>query len=266
MAERCGATTRKFDACACAGAAPRPRSSRPATARVERSRSSRRRATTEPVTWPPVSGRVVEALLDRGRRLGVVGEHHVVPGLVALLTGPSVLLQLREQVGVGRLAAAAGAEDRADERGHGDHVVDRRRRLVDAVRRPVGVDAVGVGLGVGDDLAALGAVVSDEQLALLGDERLGRGARHERLAAGDEREGVDVGHVGDGGPRRSAAELEQEAAVARRRPAGAEGDVGAGLAVDVRDPVGVVDQPQPGPAGLLLVWSRRSAAKFSGRK
>ena len=32
--------------------------------------------------------------------------------------------------------AAAGTEDRADERGHRDHVVDGRRRLVDAVRRP----------------------------------------------------------------------------------------------------------------------------------
>ena len=39
-------------------------------------------------------------------------------------------------------------------------------RLVDAVRRPVGVDAVGVGLGVGEDLAALRAVGVDEELAL----------------------------------------------------------------------------------------------------
>ena len=43
------------------------------------------------------------------------------------------------------------------------------------------------------------------------------------------------------------------AAVAGRAPAGAEGDVGAGLPVDVRDPVAVVDQPQAGPARLLLV-------------
>ena len=89
--------------------------------------------TTEPLTLPPVSGRVVEALVDRRRRLGIVGEHHVVPGLVALL-GAELLLELGEQVGVGGLAAAAGAEDRADEGGHRDHVVDGRRRLVDVVR------------------------------------------------------------------------------------------------------------------------------------
>jgi hypothetical protein len=37
------------------------------------------------------------------------------------------------------LAAAAGAEDRADEGGDGEHVVDRGRLLVDVVRAPVGV-------------------------------------------------------------------------------------------------------------------------------
>ena len=121
------------------------------------------------------------------------------------------------------------------------------------MRLPVGVDAVGVGLGVGDDLPPLVAVGLDEELALLGDERLGLRARHERLAARHQAERVDAGDVGDRDARRPAAELEQQPAVAGRDPAGAEGDVGAGLAVDVRDAVRVVDQPQPGPAGLLLV-------------
>ena len=220
---------------------------------------------TEPVTLPPVSGRVVEALLDRRRRLGVVGQHHVVPGLVAAHRAEP-LLELGEQVGVARLAAAAGAEDRADEGGHRDHVVDGCGRLVDADRLQVGVDAVGVGLGVGDDLAALGAVGLDEQLALLGHERLGLRARDEGLAARHQAERVDAGHVGHGHARRAAAELDQQPAVARRGPAGAEGHVRARLAVDVRDAVGVVDQPQPGPARVCSSCVAPIGLKFSGRK
>ena len=195
---------------------------------------------------------VVEVALQRRRRLRVVGQHHVFPGVVALFLA-ELLLEVGEQVGVGGLAAAPGAEDRADERGHRDHVVDRRRRLVDVVRLHVSVDPVGVGGGVADDLLALLAVLADEQLSLLGDERLGRGARDEALPAGDQREGVEVGDVGDRGPRRPPPERQQELAITCRRPAGAEGDVVAGLAVDVRDPVGVVDQPQAGLPRLLLV-------------
>ena len=98
----------------------------------------------------------------------------------------------------------------------------------------VGVDAVGFGLRVGDDLPALVAVGLDQQSICCGDERLGRRAGHERLPARHEREGVDAGHVGDRGARRPAAELQQQHAVAGGHPAGAEGDVVAGLAVDVR--------------------------------
>ena len=125
---------------------------------------------------------------------------------------------------------------------------------------PVGVDAVGVGLGVGEDLPALVAVGLDEQVAAAAVTSASVcGARHERLAARHERERVDAGHVGHRHPRRAAAELDQQAAVASGRPAGAEGDVGARLAVDVRDAVVVVDQPQAGPAGLLLVRRARPA-------
>ena len=71
---------------------------------------------------------VVERLRDRRRRLGVVEEHGVVPRLAARV-GAELVLQLGEELGVRRLGAAAGAEDRADERGHRDDVVDGGRRL-----------------------------------------------------------------------------------------------------------------------------------------
>ncbi len=122
-----------------------------------------------------------------------------------------------------------------------------------AGRRPVGVDAVGVGLGVVEDLLALRAVRVDQELSLLRHQRLGLRARGEGLDARDQREGVDVGHVGDGDARRTASDRDQEPAVARRRPAGAERDVAARLPVDVRDAPGVVDELQTGPAGHLLM-------------
>ena len=134
-----------------------------------------------------------------------------------------------------------------------DDVVDRRRRLVDAVRLVVGGDAVGLGLHLGDHLPALGAVGVDDALHLVGDELLGRRARHERLPARDEAERVDAGDVGHRGARRAATELEQQAAVAGGDPAGAEREVGAGLAGDVGDAVGVVEDRGAGPAGRLLV-------------
>ena len=141
----------------------------------------------------------------------------------------------------------------------GEDVVDGRRLLVDVVGLPVGVDAVGVGLRVADDLLALLAVLLDEQLLLLGDEGLGLGAGLEGLGARDEGEGVEVGDVGDGGARRAAAERQQEPAIAGGHPAGAEREVLARLAGDVRDAPLVVDDLRALAAGLLLEGSRRSA-------
>ena len=46
---------------------------------------------------------------------------------------------------------------------------------------------------------------------LVGEELLGRGARHERLPARHEPERVDARDVGDRGARRTATELEQQA-------------------------------------------------------
>ena len=267
MAERSGETTRKFEDWRRGGAAvARTRTALEAGAEgaagLRRGRRGRgrvegldRAGVQDDRAGDPAAGqrRVVEPLLDRRRRLGVVGEHDVLPRGVAA-HGAERALQAREQVGVVGLAAAARAEDRADEGRHGEDVVDRGRRLARVAHlRQVGVDAVGVGLGVGDDLPALGAVGPDEEVLLLRHERLGRRARRERLAARDERERVDAGHVRDGDPGRAAPELDEQPAVAGRAPAGAEGDVRAGLAVDVRDPVAVVDQAQAGTARLLLV-------------
>src|SRR5262249_56646788 len=88
---------------------------------------------------------VIERFGDRGGRLRVVGQHHVDPGLVALV-GTELLLELGEKIGIGRLATTAGAEDRPDERRHRNDVVHREGRLYDAVRRPIAVDAVRVRL------------------------------------------------------------------------------------------------------------------------
>ena len=130
---------------------------------------------TEPVTGPPVRS-VVERLGDRRRRLGVVEEHGVLPRLAALGRA-EVVLELGEELGVRCLGAAAGTEDRTDERGHRDHVVDCRGWLLDVMRLEVRVDAVGFGLRVGDDRATFGTVGSDEELLLVGHELLGLRAR-----------------------------------------------------------------------------------------
>ena len=88
--------------------------------------------------------------------------------------GAERLLELGEQIRVLVLVAAAVAEDRADERGHGDHVVDGRRAARDrGVVRVVGVEPVGVVRHVDQHLPPLGAVGAEELLALLGHERLG---------------------------------------------------------------------------------------------
>ena len=57
----------------------------------------------------------------------------------------------------------------------------------------------------------------------------------------DQAERVDAGDVGDRGSRRAPPELEQQAPVAGRHPAGPEGEVGPGAAGDVRDAVLVVE-------------------------
>jgi hypothetical protein len=100
---------------------------------------------------------VGEGPRDRGRCFRIVGEHQVGPSLVAHIAA-ELPLQFREQIGVGRLAAAAGTEDRADEGRHGDHVACRDVRLINVVRVVIAIDAVGVRPGIGHDLNALRTV------------------------------------------------------------------------------------------------------------
>ena len=205
---------------------------------------------------PAGEHRVVEALGDRRRSLGIVGEHHVGPDLGALI-GAELLLELREEVRVRRLGAAAGAEDRADERGDRDDVVHGERGLVDVVRRVVRVDAVGVRLRVGDDLVTHVLLVRlDDEVCLRRHEGFGRRARCENLDARHQRERVDVRHVGNRDARRAASDQEEEPAVPRCRPSGPVRDVRLRLPVDVRDAVVVVDDLAPGPAGHLCMGGR----------
>jgi len=74
---------------------------------------------------------------------------------------------------------------------------------------PVRVDAVRIGLGVVDDLLAVRTVRIDQELDLLRDQSLGLRARDERLRARDQREGIDVRHVGHGDARRCAPDLDE---------------------------------------------------------
>ena len=196
--------------------------------------------------WP-----VIEPPPDRGGGLGIVGEHGILPRPRPHL-GAEPRPQLRQQLGVGGLGAPSPAEDRPDERRHGDDVVDGGGRLVDPVGRPVGVDAVGLGLGVRDDLAPLVTIGLDEETHLVRDELLCGRARDERLTAGHQAEGVDARDVGDGRSCRASTELEQQAPVAGGHPTGAEGEVGASPAGNVSDAVFVVEDRRAGATGGLL--------------
>jgi hypothetical protein len=99
--------------------------------------------------------------------------------------------------------------------------------------------------------AALAAVRAHQRLLLGRDEPLRLLARRERLAAGDETERVQPGHVGDCRARRSAAELQQQVAILAGDEAGAVGDVVARRAGDVRDAVLVPGDREARAAGGL---------------
>ncbi|GBD45732.1 hypothetical protein HRbin41_00547 [bacterium HR41] len=205
---------------------------------VERHRAADPAARQRAVAEPPAR---------RRRRLGVDRQHQVVEDALAAAL-PVAALERRSEHRVAVLAAAAGAEDRADEGGHGDAVVDGELLAVGepAVGAEPVVDAAHVVAAVTQQLAALASVGAQDQVALLSHQRFGLGARFERRGAGHKREGVDAGDVEDRCPRRPAAELEQKAPVARHHPAGAVHQSRAGLARYVRDPVGVVDDAHVG--------------------
>ena len=198
--------------------------------------------------------RVLEVAFGRGRGLRVVEEHGVLPRGSATF-GTEGVLERGEELGVRGFGTTAGPEDRPDECGDGDDVVDGHGRLLDALGGPVRVHTVRLGLGIGDDLAALVAIGGLDQADLIGHQLLCFRAGHERLATGHETEGVDPRDVGDRDPSGTSTQLQEEPTVACRDPAGAEGHVGSRLAVDVGDAVVVVEDRQPGPAGGFL-WGR----------
>ncbi len=208
-----------------------------------------------------VRGLVGEALVeDRGRRLGVVGLAEVAPGGLAALMSEPPLQSLQRERGM-QLVAAALAEDRADQRGDRDHVgqlpglrrlsrrrvFERHQGWVELGRLDVRVDTGDVVLAVADQsrpgrsvqlrrpvdlgLEILLGVGGDLPLVLV---RLDVGRR-----AADERRQVRAGGV--------AQHVHQEQAVLGTRVTGAEHQLGARVAVDVRDAVALVtDDRQPG--------------------
>ena len=243
MAERNGLTIRKFDASRVRRGAELLGGSR-----VDQRRAGGGRAARLPV---------VEATLGGGGGVVVVGLHQVHERLGPVLDA-ELVAQLREEVGVARLGAAAVPEDRADERGHGDRVVHRPGR---GWRRPClegGGDAVGISLEVARGSACPGAVGVHELLPLVRDELLGLGARDERASAGDEPEGVharNLGHRGASGP---APEEHEQRPVLARRVAGAEPGVLARRPVDVGYAEAVAQDVRPGRP-VSTRWSPRSA-------
>ena len=113
-------------------------------------------------------------------------------------------------------------------------VVGREPLCRDPLRPVVAVHAGRVRVDDRQDLAADDAL-RPERVDLVREERLGLRARHEGLPGERECERIEAGHVERGDARRAADELEQEAPVGCRHPAGAEGDVRLRLARHVRD-------------------------------
>jgi len=191
---------------------------------------------------PAGERRVGKVLVRRDRRVGVVGFHGVAPHRMATwCTEP--LFEPRQQVGVLMLRTAAVAEDRTDERGHGNYVVGVERATAgdhEVISPVVRVDPACVVRHVAQHLPALPPVCEEELVALAGDQRLGLTARLKLGRARDERESVKARNVGHSGPCWVAAEGEEEASVAGHHPAGAEHHPGTSLALDVRDPIRVV--------------------------
>ena len=79
---------------------------------------------------------------------------------------------------------------------------------------------------------------------MLAELLLGLRARLEAATGERERERVDSRNVERGDPSRRTKQLQEQAAVLRRDPAGTELDVGARAAVDVRDAPAVAHDAQ----------------------
>ena len=192
--------------------------------------------------------RVREAAGDGGARIRVVELAEVVPDGAAAL-GAEPRLERAQELGRPHLVAAAGAEDGADQRGHGDDVVCRPRGDLEARAAVVGVDPRHVGLDVARHVASVPALAPQER-KLRRQEALGRRAGDELPRAGGESERVEARDVQRRDPARPAQQRQQEAAIGGSGPACAEGDVRPRPAVHVRHAPAVADDADAGARAL----------------
>ena len=158
------------------------------------------------------------------------------------------------------LLAAVGTESSGDERSRRDHVVGRELLNRDAVGRVVRVHARGVRVDDRQDVPA-DRPLGPERVDLVREERLGFGARGERLPRERKLERIEARHVERGDAGRPADELQQEPSVGCSHPAGAEGDVGLRLPRDVGDVEAVADDRDSGARTLALPRLVRSEAE-----
>ncbi len=197
------------------------------------------------------AGLVREAAGDRRRGLGIVLGAETEPRPAACFLAETVDERLHRQRRA-ELVAAAAPED-APHQGGGRHHVGRLPgfdRLVEkgVLARPqgrvgdrggdVGVDPVDVALHVFDRLLPRLAMEPQRHVDLL--LQVGFGVGREAPLGGV---GLGVGAAEEGGELSAAGvaqHVHQEEAVGRTGITGAEHRVGAGIPVDVRDPVGGV--------------------------
>ena len=193
---------------------------------------------------------VGEALGRRGRRLGVVAPAQVLVGLVAP-GGAELRARGVEERRVGGLFAAALAQELRFDRVERVDVGARERRRRRLVLRVPEVQAGEVHVDVVQQLSPLRAGCLDRLGLLRGrlvEDLLGRLVGIEAENELDGRHARDVDEPGDAVGARL---VEQQRAVGRLDVAGAEEDAGVGVAVDVRDAVGVAldartDRAHPG--------------------
>ena len=181
---------------------------------------------------------VGEALRRRGSRLGVGAPAQVLVGLVAA-GGAELGARGVEERGVGDLLAAALAQELRLDRVERVDVGARERRRRRLVLRVPEVDAREVDVDVAQQPAP-GRALRLDRLGLLRrrlvEDLLGR------LVAVEAEQELDGGHARDVDEPRDAVgarQVEQQRAVGRLDVAGGEEDARVGVAVDVRDAVGV---------------------------
>ena len=156
-----------------------------------------------------------------------------------------------QEHGVLDLLAAVCAEARRDECRGSDDVVRREGRRRDALRAVPGVDAGRVAVDDREEPLP-GRSLGAQRIELVREECLGLRAGDECSPGEGQGERVETRHVERGGPRRTADELEQKPAICRGDPAGAECDVGLGLARDVSDTEAVPHDRHAGARPLSL--------------